>query len=211
MPPAPNSAMISYRPRRVPRARLIANSTRLWLSTGAYHDATVFDPAGAIAESKRTPTQLAISSPFQRSQNLTGGVCAGPAVQSGPGVRAGSAEEQMTNRRRVPSPTQQRPRHEELIDRELAVENVAAGQSVPAFEIPRRDHLPRDDGRREVRRVAGDRPRGGIAKAVPRGVPRLVPQVVGRVLHVCRDYVLIARRQSRIKNRRNRQLDPRLL
>ena len=42
---------------------------------------------------------------------------------------------------RVARPPEQRARDEPLIERELAVEDVAAGQTVGALEIERRDHL----------------------------------------------------------------------
>ena len=48
-----------------------------------------------------------------------------------------------SDRRRVPRPAEQRPRDEELIERELAVEDVTAGQSVGSLEIERRDDLLR--------------------------------------------------------------------
>ena len=43
-------------------------------------------------------------------------------------MRARSAEEQIADRRRVARPAELRPRDEQLIERQLAVEDVAAGQ-----------------------------------------------------------------------------------
>ncbi len=81
-------------------------------------------------------------------------------------MRARAAQIQMPNRRGVARPPEQRPRDEELIERQLAVKDVAAGQSVGPFEIERRDHLAREDGGPEAGRVALDRARRGVAQAI---------------------------------------------
>ena len=90
---------------------------------------------------------------------------------AGARMRARSAEEQILDRRPVARPAEQRARDEQLIERQLAVEDVAAGQAVRALEVERRDHLARDDRRVEARRVLRDRARRRGAEAIALGVP----------------------------------------
>src|SRR5258705_5372762 len=99
-------------------------------------------------------------------------------------MRAGAAQIKVANRRVVPRPSRQRPRDEELIERKLAVKNVAARQAVLAFEIEWRDDLPRHDRTLEARRVLLNRARGDVTKPIAFGVPRGVAQLIGRELDV---------------------------
>src|SRR6266851_6587377 len=80
-------------------------------------------------------------------------------VGAGARMRARSAEKQILDRRLVTRPAEERPRDEQLIQRELAVKDMTAGQPVGPLEIERRDRLPSQHGRFESGRVALDRPR----------------------------------------------------
>ena len=60
-------------------------------------------------------------------QNLTRGVRARASRQSGAGMRATSTKIEAFDRRAVARPVQQRPHRKELIKREVAVEDLAAG------------------------------------------------------------------------------------
>src|SRR3954462_8809892 len=97
-----------------------------------------------------------------------------------------------------------------MIERQLAVEDVAAGQSVAAFEIERRDDLTRNDRGAEPRGVLLDRACRRRRQTLALVVPCRHAQMIWRVLHVRRHDVLAGRRQARIGNRRGGQLDPRL-
>ena len=81
------------------------------------------------------------------ARDLGRGQRAGSSVEAGAGMRSRSAQIEVANRRAVPRPAEQRARHEELIERQLAVKDVAARQPVRPLEIERRDDLPRDDRR----------------------------------------------------------------
>src|SRR5260221_574849 len=149
-------------------------------------------------------------STLQITRNCPRGERTGAPVQTGPRVRPTAAQIQAPNRRGVPRPFQQRPRDEQLIERQLAVKNVAAGQSVGPLEIERRDHLAGEDRGSEAWRVALDRARGGVAKTIALRVP-IALEVIRRVLDVRRDDVLTLGGERRIGNRRDGRLDPRLV
>ncbi len=72
-------------------------------------------------------------------------------------MRAGAAEEESANRSLVARPIEDGPHGEELIEREFAVEDVAAGEAVDGFKIARRDDLHRFDNLIEVGRIDGER------------------------------------------------------
>src|SRR5712691_14175 len=95
----------------------------------------------------------------------------GSAVESGSGMRARATHIKVADRRRIACKTEQRARDEQLIERELAVEDVTAGQAVRALEIQRCDHLARHDRRFEAGRIACDRASRGVAEAIALGVP----------------------------------------
>ena len=68
-------------------------------------------------------------------------------------MRARSAQEQVANRRCVSGEPEDRTGDEPLIERELAVKDVAAGQPVAALEVERRDHFAGGNQRLEAGRV----------------------------------------------------------
>src|SRR5947209_8344331 len=90
-------------------------------------------------------------------------------------MRAGPAEIQLPDRRCVPRPFQQWTRDEPLIEGELAVKDVAAGQAIRALEIQRRDDFPRDHSGCEAGGVTLDGARGGGAETVALGIPSAPP------------------------------------
>ena len=60
-------------------------------------------------------------------------------------VRARAAKVEPGDRSAVARPAEQRAHGEELVERQLAVEDVAAGQAVSLFQIQRRDDLAVED------------------------------------------------------------------
>src|SRR5262245_9045426 len=86
--------------------------------------------------------------PFRRSgngllpqvfQDLPRRVPAGQPRDAAAGVRAGAAQIESQDRRAVLGPSEDRAREEELIERVLAVEEVAAREAVGRFEVRWRD------------------------------------------------------------------------
>ena len=108
-------------------------------------------------------------------------------------------------------PPEQRTRDEELIERKLTLEDLALGQPMIALEVEGRDDLTGHDRPRESGRELLDRTGSHVGKAVAFDIPRGVSQRVRRKLHVGGHYVMGVRRERRVEERRNIQLDPRLL
>src|SRR5206468_7100473 len=72
------------------------------------------------------------------------------ASEAGAWMCAGAAEVQPLDRRAIAGPVEQRTHREDLVQRQLAVEDVAGGEGVGRFQILRRDHLALDDKLLEV-------------------------------------------------------------
>ena len=95
-------------------------------------------------------------------ENLLGGERAGAAIEAGARTCARSARIQCADWRPVPRPSEQRPRAEQLIDRELAAKRMAARQALRPLEVERRDDVPREHDLLEPRRTRRDGARRGI-------------------------------------------------
>src|ERR1700744_5310248 len=80
--------------------------------------------------------------------------CAGESVAR---MRAGAAEEQSANRSLIAGPIEHGTHGKKLIEREFAVEDVAAGEAVDRLEVARRNDLHRFDDLIEVGRMNADR------------------------------------------------------
>src|SRR5579864_4066953 len=126
-------------------------------------------------------------------------------------VRTRSAQVKVADWRGVPRPTEQGPRDEQLIEGELAVKDVPAGEAVRLLEIGRRDDLTSDDRRREAWRATLDRACGDIGQRVALNVPRRAAQAIWRVLHISRDDVASVGRERRVDQRWDGELDPRIV
>ena len=61
------------------------------------------------------------------------------------------------DRRRVLRPSRHRPQEEQLLERQLALKDVAFGEPEVALDVERRQHLPMQDDVLDVRRVLRDR------------------------------------------------------
>ena len=83
------------------------------------------------------------------------------------------------DRRREVGVAGRRPHVEQLLGRELAVEDVAADQPVVVLHLVRADHLPVDDRLLEVRRELGVAVDDAVGVGVELGVVRLVAHVCG--------------------------------
>src|SRR4051812_8924569 len=136
--------------------------------------------------------QPAMASRLERLEDLPRGVRSRASIETGAGMRSRSAEEQPIDRRAVAGPAEQRARDEPLIERELAMEDVPAGQTVGALEVERRVHGPLDDRRLEAGRVLGDGAGGRGSHPITFRVQSRAAKMVGRVLHVGGDAMLPA-------------------
>ena len=96
---------------------------------------------------------------------------AGSAVEAGSRMRAGAAEEEVANRRRIARPAEQRAAGQELIERDLAVKYLSTRQPVGRLQIHRGDHLPRHHRLLEAGRVPRDRGGGDIAEMLAFAIP----------------------------------------
>src|SRR4051794_1708893 len=98
-------------------------------------------------------------------------------------MRRRAAHPQVPERRRVLRPPGRGAQEEQLLERQLALEDVALGETEIALEIERRQYLPMQNDVADVRRVFRDRIDHGVAKRLALGVPREPRlQLVGRVL-----------------------------
>src|SRR5258706_14940168 len=86
--------------------------------------------------------------PPQVLQDLPGRVAPGRPRDPAPRVRPRAAQVEAAHGRAVLRPAGHRAHEEELVEGEVAVEDVALGQAVGALEIEGGQHLPGEDGAR---------------------------------------------------------------
>src|SRR5207249_5535497 len=101
-------------------------------------------------------------------------------------MRGGSAHPQIPNRRVVLRPARDRPREEQLLQRQLALKDVALCQSEIALEIQRRENLTMPNDVANIRRVLRNRVDDRVAERFAPLVPRARRERVRRVLHETR-------------------------
>ena len=130
-------------------------------------------------------------------QDLQRGDAAGRAHDPAAGVRGRAAHVEAAHGRAVAGPARHRPQEEELLERQLALEDVALGQAPLALEVERGQHLAVQDELLDVGRVLRDGVDHGVAERLALLVPRALAQLVGRVLHEARQDVLAGRRDRR--------------
>src|ERR1051326_3665053 len=90
---------------------------------------------------------------FQLLQNFSCGICSRAASQSHSGMRTRPAQIQIRNRSLVARPIKQWPHREELIKRQLPVEDVTPSEPISVLQILRRNDLVREDQLRQVRSI----------------------------------------------------------
>ena len=130
------------------------------------------------------------------------GVLAGSAGDAAAWMCARAAQVECRDRRAVLGTAKDRAHREQLVERRLAVQDVASGEPVGGLEIARRDDLPMDDEPFDVRCVFRQRAQNHPSELVRRIGPRpAAGEGVGRVLHVDRHHVRARRRERRIVER----------
>ena len=97
---------------------------------------------------------------------MAGGVEGGGGGETCAGVDAGAAEEKAANGRAITRPADQRAHGEKLVEREFAVRDVAAGETVVIFEVERRDDAASENFRGQVGRVLRERFHDGVGERV---------------------------------------------
>ena len=105
------------------------------------------------------------------ADDFASGVGAGSAGQAVAGMRAGAAKKKAADGRFVTRPIQNGAHGEELIESELAVKNVAAGEAVGSFEILGGDDLDAFNQAGKIGRVRGESLDDGVAEFLAAGVP----------------------------------------
>lgn len=85
-------------------------------------------------------------------------VVAGCAGDAAAGMRTGTAEIKTRNRHAVVRMAHHGAQRKQLVERQGAMENVAVHKAETLLQIQWRQHLPRDNGRLEIRCV----PRDGV-------------------------------------------------
>src|SRR3990172_1149956 len=123
----------------------------------------VLDPFGmAPSRSSSAPEIL---------EDLVGGVVARRPGDATARMRARAAQIEAAHRRPVARPAGNRTHEEELLQHQVAVEDVPLRQAVGALEIERRQDLPGLDRARNVRRGARDRLHDPVAQELAMLVP----------------------------------------
>ncbi len=101
--------------------------------------------------------------------------------------------------------------HEEnLVQKQFAVEDVAAGDARDALDVDRRDDLLADDGAADVGRVTLERGDDRLGEGFFFGIVPAAFEIVGRVLHEAGSHMLPGRGHVRVDHRREDHVDVRL-
>src|SRR6266705_1428544 len=95
---------------------------------------------------------------------------------------AGAAQVETFERHAVLGPPGRRSEEEELIRRQLPVEDVPARQADHLLEVPRAEDLPVQDDLPQIRDVLLDRVEDRLSELLAPLFPRPLPQRVRRVL-----------------------------
>jgi len=107
-------------------------------------------------------------------------------------------------------PPRHRTHKEELLQPQVAVKNVAFGQSIGSFQVERRQDLPRQDRARNIGRVLRNLLQYAISQKFALLVPVSFTQFVRHVLNEAGQDMFSRRRERRIRIRRHHAIDPQL-
>src|SRR5262245_53652909 len=144
-------------------------------------------------------------------EDLARRVVARRAGDAAPRMCAGAAEVEPVHRRAVARPARDRAHEEELVQHQVAVEDVPLGEPGGALQVERSEHVPGLDRARDVRRVTADRLDDLVAEAIASLVPAPLREAVGDVLHEAGHDVLARGREAPVDVRRNHAVDPELV
>src|SRR6266568_1382777 len=144
-------------------------------------------------------------------EDLVGGVVPRRAGHPAAGMGARAAQVEPADGRAVLRPPRDRAHEEELLQRQVAVEDVPLGEAVGALEVERRQDLPRLDRPRHVRRVPPDDLHHAVAEELAVLVPGPLPQPVRDVLHEAGQDLLAPRGQRVVHGRGQDAVDPQIV
>src|SRR6266446_7412787 len=99
------------------------------------------------------------------AQDFSGGVASRHAHDAASGMGGGAAEIEAAHRRPISGVTREGTKREELIRDHRALEDVAAGEIERPLEVERGEHLAREDGAAEVRRVLVEQREAPVGEA----------------------------------------------
>src|SRR5258706_7152651 len=142
------------------------------------------------------------------ADDFAGGIGAASAGQAVAGMRAGAARKKAADGRFVARPIENGTHGEKLIECELAMKNVAAGEAVGSFEIKRRDDLHVFDEIGQIRRVSGQGFDNGVSQVEAARVPVPFFQPVRSELNVGGEHVLAIGSERGIENRGDGDVEP---
>ena len=133
------------------------------------------------------------------------------AGDAAPRMRARPAHIKAAHRPAIAAMAQHRPRRPHLVQRQLAVHDVAVDQAEIALQVERRVDLPRDDAAGKARRIGVDRGDDMVGRRLPRIVPAAPVGQLRREL-LAEEAGDMARRrgQALVDSGRDQHLDDRL-
>src|SRR6202790_2681980 len=140
---------------------------------------------------------------------MLAGVGGGPGDTTA-GMGSSAAEVEAGDGTAVLRPSSDRTVEKQLFKIEVAVENVAFGESVGAFQIERGENLAGNDGTRDIGRVLGDFAHDTFAQQFAIFVPSALAQFVGDILHEAGHDVLAGGRERGVGIRSDDAIDPQL-
>ena len=170
-----------------------------------------------IDDARKVFEQQALGGPrhapaFEIADDLARSVVAGKSRHAATGVRRRSAHVEPFQRPAIIAMAEHRPRAVELIEAELAVEDVAADERELSLHIERRKDHPSKYGRTEIRRIARHRVDHDIGDFFATIVPaRSIGQLRRDMLAEQARDMLALRRQAVVEHALNMHLDHRLL
>src|SRR5216683_1214748 len=122
-------------------------------------------------------------------------------------MRGGAAHIKAVNRSAIVGPAGNGTKEEKLLERKLALKNVALGEAEFALEVEWRDDLAADDDFFDVGSVFGEGVDDSVAEGFALVVPRAVGEFVGSVLDEAGKDVLAGRGNGRIGEAGNDDVD----
>src|SRR5437879_5494704 len=118
-------------------------------------------------------------------------------------MRSGAALPIAAQWRSILCPMCRGTQKEQLMERQLALKDVALGQPGDTLDVRWREHLPSDDERLDVRRVPRDSVDDGVAERVALRIRPPAGEMIRRVLYEYTHDVVSGGRHARIDHGRD--------
>src|SRR5262249_60932475 len=128
------------------------------LIKGAIRARLALDPnIGCLPRESEMSARAAPAKASEIAKDFNGRVAPRQPRHPPTGVRPSTAQIEPGERHAVTGMAQHRPGAVELVERQLAVENIAIDEAEPPLQVERREHLAGDDARPQIGRVPVDR------------------------------------------------------